>query len=142
MKVRTVSAAVVTLVASVLFAQSAISIDANAISESNISKSKVDIFAMKQDELRALLNYFAECSNRDRPTLVSTQACKSSLIRYQTEFGAGRSVDAAITAIEQMYEAKRIIGATGIQTTSGGPLEVADATLRGYVGAALKELRK
>jgi hypothetical protein len=138
---RKVLAVVAALAAGVLLAQPAASIDATALSDSNIARSKADIFAMKQDELRALLNYFAECSNRDRPTAVSAQACKSSLIKYQTEFGSGRPVDAAITAIEEMYEFKRIVRSTGVQTTSG-PLEETDATLRGYVGTALKELRK
>ncbi|MGY4224401.1 hypothetical protein ACVMIH_001762 [Bradyrhizobium sp. USDA 4503] len=92
---------------------------------------------MAVPELRSLLNYFAECTDRTSLNQAVRQACKSAFVKYQTEFGGKRTVDKLIAEQEELGEIQRTFRATG-QSTDSSYVETVDQQLRQAVGDALK----
>ncbi|MCP1852857.1 MULTISPECIES: hypothetical protein [unclassified Bradyrhizobium] len=112
-------------------------VEAAQPSEESIRAARTEIARMGEPELRSLLNYFAECTDRTSLNQAVRQACKSAFVKYQTEFGGKRTVDKLIAEQEELGEIQRTFRATG-QSTDSSYVETVDRQLRQAVGDALK----
>lgn len=107
--------------------------DVSAVSPEALARVRAEISGMKEPELRGLLVYVSECGDRKARDAVAAQACRAARLRYQTEFGHDRAIDAAIEASEKFTELTRIISGGVAPAT----IEV-DATIRSAVREALQ----
>ncbi|SEB96535.1 hypothetical protein SAMN05444164_0676 [Bradyrhizobium erythrophlei] len=112
-------------------------VEAAQPSEETIRAARTEIARMSEPELRSLLNYFAECTDRTSLNQAVRQACKSAFLKYQTEFGGKRTVDKLIAEQEELGDIQRTFRATG-QSTDSTYVETVDRQLRQAVGDALK----
>lgn len=110
--------------------------DISSVSDDALAKVRTEISDMTEPELRALLSYVAECGDRKARDAVAMQSCRSARLRYQTEFGGGRAIDAAIDASEKLTELTRLISGGVAPAT----IEV-DTTIRSAVREALQARR-
>lgn len=106
-------------------------------SDQDLAAARAEIARMAEPELRSLLTYFAECTDRTSLNQTVRQACKSAFVKYQTEFGGKRTVDKLIAEQEELGEIQRTFRATG-QATDSSYVETVDRQLRQAVGDALK----
>ncbi|MHC2250982.1 hypothetical protein ACVILK_000674 [Bradyrhizobium embrapense] len=115
-------------------------VEAAQPSEESIRAARTEIAGMSEPELRSLLNYFAECTDRTTMNQAVRQACKAAFVKYQTEFGGKRTVDKLIAEQEELGDIQRTFHATG-QATDSSYVETVDRQLRQAVGEALKAHR-
>ncbi|WP_157113148.1 hypothetical protein [Bradyrhizobium embrapense] len=115
-------------------------VEAAQPSEESIRAARAEITRMSEPELRSLLNYFAECTDRTTMNQAVRQACKAAFVKYQTEFGGKRTVDKLIAEQEELGDIQRTFRATG-QATDSSYVETVDRQLRQAVGDALKAHR-
>jgi hypothetical protein len=112
----------------------------DAVSDAGVASAQAEIGAMPENELRALIGYFAECSDRQSRSDVVRQSCRSARIRYATEFGGSRAIDAAIEQLEKLSEAVRVFRGMSIDAKTDF-IDSTDAKLRTAAGAALRVKR-
>ncbi|PDT77232.1 hypothetical protein CO675_11890 [Bradyrhizobium sp. C9] len=112
-------------------------VEAEQPSEETINAARTEIARMREPELRSLLNYFAECSDRTSRSATVKQACKAALIKYQTEFGGKRTIDTVIAEQEKLVEIQGAFRAVG-QASDMTYVDTVDTRIREAIGEALK----
>lgn len=113
-------------------------IDPELTSEAAIKRAVEDIGKMQEPELRSLMSYLVECSDRGSVNPTIMRACDSAALRYQIEFKQSRAVDGVIDQIQEIVKVQRAIRSVGVQGGNTDFINGVDQKLRAAVGEALR----